>query len=71
MNKEEKLKALLGEDAVVKPATDWNKFAPKPQHIYEGSDTDSDEAQTRQKPSIAALTALMPKLEAHRIDSTP
>jgi len=44
---------------------DWSKYAPKPQHVYEGTDTEDDEIITSRRPDASTLNRLMPKLDIH------
>ena len=53
------------EPTALESPVDWSQYGPKPDHLYEGTDSDDDEIVTSRKPSAASLTAAMPKFALH------
>jgi hypothetical protein len=47
------------------PPIDWSQYVVKPQHIYDGTDSEDDEVVTSRKPYVSTLTQLIPKLDFH------
>lgn len=63
MDNSSKLQALLGDKGDSEEPFDWNKYCPaKPQHLYEGTDSDDDEIITSRRVEGGDSNAPQPEL---------
>jgi hypothetical protein len=63
MDKLGKLQVLLGEQIVGEDTHKWDPVPAKPQHLYEGTDSEDDEVITRRGAAVVGRPTQKPVFE--------